>query len=82
MPAGSVFAPRYTQNRRRPCADRPSRLCRSLCPNLGIPARVVPSQVVSLYDRRKAVNMPGARMDAYTQYHSVSSGVLPSDFTR
>jgi hypothetical protein len=58
------------------------RLCRSLCPNLRIPARVGPSRMVSLCNRRKAVNMPGTRMDAYTQCHSVSSGVLPSDFTR
>jgi hypothetical protein len=58
------------------------RLCRSLCPNLRIPARVGLSQLVSLCDRRKAVKMPDTRTNTYIQYHSVSSGVLPSDFTR
>jgi hypothetical protein len=53
-----------------------------LCPNRRIPARIVPSRIVSLCDRRKVVRTPEACVSIVDPSHLVSSGVLPSDFTR
>ena len=60
----------------------PPRLCRSLCRNPAIPARVGPSQMVSLDDRWKTMNMRDIRINTHARYHLVSSSVLPSDFAR
>lgn len=51
-------------------ATRPAKLCRSLCRNPGIPARLTPYRGVSLRDKQRAVNMLPIRINTTPSYHS------------
>lgn len=92
MSGGSRSGPPFVANRiRRPrCVHAPGTwtgaagqiMCRSLCPNWVIPARIGPCRTVLHYDARNTAEMPGVRMNTNVQCRSVSSGVLPSDFAR
>ena len=55
-------------------------VCRDLCRNPAVPARVGRSLAVSLGHTQKAATMHETRMNTASFYHSVSSGVSPSEF--
>ena len=57
-------------------------LCRDLCRNPAIPARVGPFLVVSLKHTPKAANMLETPMNTASLYHPVSLGFLPYQATR
>jgi hypothetical protein len=60
--------------------SRAVRLCRSLCHNPRIPARVGPSRKVSLSHTRKAANVRKTRKNTAFLYHSVSLLICPYSF--
>jgi hypothetical protein len=73
-----------------PRADRPAKgsqrasvsapaLCRGLCRNPAIPARIGPLLAVSLGHTQKAANMRETRMNTASPYHLVSSGFFWSN---